>query len=91
AFDGNTNEYWFHPIYPDPKPPVSRTGAGDAFASTFTTAIILEKSFQEALRWALVNSAYVVQQIGAQKGLLTKKQLEKYLKDAPEDYKSRKL
>ncbi|MCR4334848.1 MAG: carbohydrate kinase family protein [Patescibacteria group bacterium] len=79
AFDGNKNEYWFHPIYPDPKPPISRTGAGDAFASTFTTAIILEKSFSEALRWALVNSAYVVQQIGAQKGLLTREQLEKYL------------
>ena len=91
AYMYDADKYWFHPIYPDPKPPVSRTGAGDAFASTFTTAIILGKSFQEALRWALVNSAYVVQQIGAQKGLLTREQLEKLLEEAPKNYKPVKI
>ncbi len=91
AYDGQTNEYWFQVMYPDPKPPVSRTGAGDAFASTFTSAIILGKSVQEALRWAPVNSAYVVQQIGAQKGLLIKEQLEEYLKKAPDNYTPQKI
>ena len=78
-------------MYPDPNPPVSRTGAGDAFASTFTSALILGKAVKEALQWAPVNSAYVVQQIGAQKGLLTREQLEEYLKKAPSDYKPRKI
>ncbi len=91
AYDGHMNEYWFMPIYPDPKPPVSRTGAGDAFASTFTVAIALGKSVREALTWAPINSAYVVQHIGAQKGLLTRAQLETYLASAPADYQPRKL
>ncbi len=86
AYDSATDEYLFMPIYPDPKPPVSRTGAGDAFASTFTSAIILGKSVKEALTWAPINSAYVVQQIGAQKGLLTRAELENYLASAPENY-----
>lgn len=86
AYDSATNEYWFMPIYPDPKSPVSRTGAGDAFASTFTSAVILGKSIKEALTWAPVNSAYVVQQIGAQKGLLTRAELESYLAEAPKSY-----
>ena len=86
AYDSATGEYWFMPIYPDPKPPVTRTGAGDAFASTFTSAVILGKSIKEALTWAPVNSAYVVQQIGAQKGLLTRAELESYLAEAPKNY-----
>ena len=79
------------PPYPDPKPPLNRTGAGDAFASTFTSAFALGKSIREALRSAPINSAYVVQQIGAQKGLLMREQLEKYLAIAPENYRPRKI
>ncbi|MDO8620521.1 MAG: carbohydrate kinase family protein [bacterium] len=91
AYDTAIGDCWFQPIYPDPKPPISRTGAGDAFASTFTSAIILGKPVLEALRWAPVNSAYVVQQIGAQKGLLTRSLLETYLASAPEDYTPKKI
>ncbi len=91
AYDGHMNEYWFMPIYPDPKPPLNRTGAGDAFASTFTTAIILGKPVQEALRWAPINSAYVVQGIGAQRGLLTRDALLKYLETAQANYQPKKL
>ena len=91
AYDGHMNEYWFMPIYPDPKPPLNRTGAGDAFASTFTTAIILGKSVHDALRWAPVNSAYVVQGIGAQRGLLTRDILLSYLEKAPANYVPVKL
>ncbi len=91
AYDGHMNEYWFMPMYPDPEPPQNRTGAGDAFASTFTTAIILGKSVKDALRWAPINSAYVVQQVGAQKGLLTRKQLEAYLASAPTNYQPQKI
>ncbi|OHA16651.1 MAG: hypothetical protein A3G52_03195 [Candidatus Taylorbacteria bacterium RIFCSPLOWO2_12_FULL_43_20] len=83
--DGTTS--WFMPIYPDPKPPLERTGCGDSFAATFTAAIALGKSVEEALMWAPVNPMSVVQYVGAQQGLLTKEKLEQLLKEAPADYK----
>jgi len=64
--------------YPDPKPPVERTGAGDAFASTTVAALALGMDLQSALSWGAVNSMSVVQQVGAQKGLLKREELEKY-------------
>ena len=84
ALDGDT--VWFMPIYPDPAPPVDRTGAGDAFASTFTAAILLGNDIKTALAWGPINSMSVVQYIGAQKGLLSREELEKFLAKAPADY-----
>lgn len=78
AYDG-LNFYTQLP-YPDPKPPYERTGAGDAFASTTVAALALGKDLQTALSWGAVNSMSVVQQVGAQKGLLKREELEKYLK-----------
>jgi ribokinase len=74
------------PMYPDPADPVDRTGAGDAFASTFTSAIALGLSPEEALAWGPINSMSVVQYIGAQAGLLTRAQLEAFLKNRPAEY-----
>ena len=82
---------YFMPPYPDPKPPVNRTGAGDAFASTFVSYLALGKPPLEALRRASINSAYVVQHIGAQKGLLARDALETYLHTAPADYQPRQI
>ncbi|MEA1929778.1 MAG: carbohydrate kinase family protein [Patescibacteria group bacterium] len=81
------SEAWFMPPYPDPKAPVDRTGAGDSFASTFTSALVGGKTVPEALTWAPINSMSVVQQIGAQKGLLTREKLEDFLAKAPPEYK----
>lgn len=67
-------------IYPDPKAPVERTGAGDAFSSTTAAYLTLGYSLKDAMQRGLINSAYVVQQIGAQAGLLTKKELETKLR-----------
>lgn len=75
------------PNYPDPKPPYDRTGAGDAFASTIVAALALGEDIETALTWAPINSMSVVQQLGAQAGLLNKKEIEKWLKKAPNDYK----
>lgn len=77
---------WFMPMYPDPKPPIDRTGAGDSFSSTFTSALALGLDIKDALRWGPVNSMSVVQYIGAREGLLSKKKIEEYLAKAPEDY-----
>jgi len=88
AYDGI--DYWFMPMYPDPKPPISRTGAGDAFSSTFTVAIALGLGIETALRWGPVNSMSVVQQIGARAGLLKREQIEEYLAKAPDYYVPKK-
>jgi len=85
------DQAWHMPMYPDPKPPVDRTGAGDSFASTFTAAIALGKSPAEALTWGPVNSMSVVQYIGAQAGLLTREQLEEHLKNRPVEYEALKI
>ncbi len=84
ALEGDT--VWHMPMYPDPAPPVDRTGAGDSFSSTFTTALALGLDTKTALAWGPINSMSVVQYIGAQKGLLTKDALEKFIHEAPTDY-----
>ena len=84
AYDGT--DAWSIPLYPDPKPPLQRTGAGDAFSSTFTVALALGKTVREALMWGPVNSMSVVQGVGARQGLLTRVQLEEYLAKAPAEY-----
>ena len=89
AFDGK--DMWHQPAYPDPKPPFERTGAGDALASTTVAALTLGKDVETALEWGMINAMSVVQQVGAQKGLLTRPQIEKYLKDAPPDFQTRKI
>jgi len=75
------------PPYPDPAPPFERTGAGDAFASTFVAALMKGNSIEGALQWAPINSMNVVQHTGAQAGLLQEKELSELLERAPEWYK----
>jgi len=96
AYDGSTSlttggQVWQMPLYPDPKPPMQRTGAGDAFSSTFTVALALGKDVPEALAWGPVNSMSVVQGIGARQGLLTRPQLEELIKNAPPQYKAQRM
>lgn len=84
ASDGE-NRYKM-PLYPDPAPPVDRTGAGDAFASTFVAQLAKGNTLEGALQWAPINSMSVCQKVGAQGGLLTDDQLEDWLKKAPDWY-----
>jgi sugar/nucleoside kinase (ribokinase family) len=89
ALDGS--DVWFMPMYPDPKPPVDRTGAGDSFSATFTCARALGFNVKTALMLGPINSMSVVQEIGAQKGLLTRAKLEDYLRNAPAGYAPKRL
>lgn len=82
---------YFMPPYPDAQPPYERTGAGDAFASTFIAALALGMKPEQAITWAPINSMSVVQKIGAQEGLLTREALEMFLHEAPASYKIQKL
>ena len=84
AYDGN--EGWFVPMYPDPAPPVERTGAGDSFSSTFTVFRAKGMSIKDCLLRGPINSMNVVQHIGAQAGLLPEDQIEDLLSKAPEHY-----
>jgi ribokinase len=86
AYAMNDEGAWRVPMYPDPAPPVSRTGAGDAYASTVTAFLALGMSLPEALIRGPINSMSVVQQVGAQKGLLARDAIEELLKNAPHDY-----
>jgi len=89
ALDGE--DVLFCPMYPDPNPPVDRTGAGDSFSSTFISALALGKNIREALEWGPINSMSVVQKIGAQEGLLTREKLEDFLSKKPANYQTKKI
>jgi ribokinase len=90
-YDSYSKSAYFMPIYPDPAPPLERTGAGDSFSSTFTAALVHGKSPEDALMWGPINSMNVVQHVGAQEGLLTKEEHAKLLDDRPEHYFPTKL
>ncbi len=91
AYMYNDGKAYFLNIYPDIKPPFERTGAGDAFASTFTAALCYDLSPLEALTWGPINSMNVVQHVGAQEGLLTKDKIMEYLKNAPLEYRPKEI
>jgi ribokinase len=87
AYDGK--DIWF--VGSLPQTPVESTGAGDAFSSAFSSALILNKNIKDAMLWGAINARSVVSEIGPQKGLLTKEQLEKYFINIPENLKPKKL
>jgi len=75
------NDSFFHlPMYRDPTPPLQKTGAGDSFTSTTAAYYGTGTPLKEAMERGMINAAYVVQEIGAQKGLLTKEALEEKYK-----------
>jgi sugar/nucleoside kinase (ribokinase family) len=84
AFDGS--RYLRVPMYPDTRGPFERTGAGDAFASSIVAAFAVGEPLEKALLWGPINSMSVVQDVGAQRGLLTRDALEGYLHSAPPEY-----
>lgn len=74
------------PAYPDPSPPMERTGAGDAFASTLVGALAKGHPLEVALAWAPVNAMSVVQNVGSQTGLLREEDLVHLVECAPASY-----
>jgi len=86
AYATDGKQYFHMPMYPDPAPPVDRTGAGDAFSSTVVAMLAEGMPLSEALKRGPINSMSVVQHVGAQAGLLSREQLETYLAHAPEGY-----
>ena len=56
---------------------VEKTGAGDAYSSAFTCALMKGKAVPEAMLWGALNSESVIQKIGPQAGILHLEELEK--------------
>ncbi len=77
ATDGQ--KCWLMPIRAD-APVVERTGAGDAFASGFLSALLHGQAGPEALRWGTLNAASVIGQVGPQAGLLNLQTMNQQLK-----------
>jgi len=73
------------------QPAVESTGAGDSFSGAFIGALFLGKEISDALVWGMANSRSVVLYVGPHKGLLTRDQIEEYIKNAPTDYKPIKI
>jgi ribokinase len=86
AYMKHEHSYFNMPIYPDIAPPLERTGAGDAFFSTFVSYLCKGYDAVYAIKRAPINSMNVVQHIGAQEGLLSEEKIEEYLKKAPKGY-----
>lgn len=63
-------------MYRDVKPPIDKTGAGDAFTSTTAVFYANGMPLKDAMLRGMINAAHVVQDIGAQRGLQTKTVLE---------------
>jgi sugar/nucleoside kinase (ribokinase family) len=59
------------------KPVADKTGAGDAFASGYLSALIYGKSLDQALQWGLKNSSSCIREIGPMNGILTRKEIDK--------------
>lgn len=65
---------------PSPAEGKEKTGAGDAYASGFFAAILHGQDVPTAMNWGALNAGAVMQQVGAQAGLLTKVKLDEQLK-----------
>jgi sugar/nucleoside kinase (ribokinase family) len=54
---------------------IEKTGAGDAYTAGFLSAILKNLTVKEAMVWGAINSASVIQKIGAQDGLINQEKL----------------
>ncbi|NQU97857.1 carbohydrate kinase family protein [Candidatus Woesearchaeota archaeon] len=77
CYDGKT----LHNIKPEKKLKIKETtGAGDAFASSFTAGLIKGKSIEESLRMGVLNAESVILDYGAKNILLSRNTMMKKLR-----------
>ena len=68
-------EYYYRALPAPDLKVVETTGAGDAFAATFTAASMLGESTRDAIHLAMTNAESVLQYRGAKERLLTRSEL----------------
>lgn len=67
---------------------IEKTGAGDAYSTGFLAATLHGLSIKDAMTWGALNSASVIERVGAQAGLLRKEEMQKRFKSQIKNYKS---
>jgi sugar/nucleoside kinase (ribokinase family) len=77
------NTIYFHPSIKTNT--INTVGAGDAFGSCFVASLLLGNDIPAALRNGIINSASVLNSLGAKAGLLTYKELKDQAHKTPED------
>lgn len=61
-----------------------KTGAGDAYASGLAAALHYGLPLSEAMVWGTINASHEIQEVGTQKGLMNREELERHRKTVPE-------
>ncbi len=82
SYASNGKEYLRVGIFPTQV--VEKTGAGDAYAAAFISALSLGNGIGEAMVWGALNSAHAISETGAQNGLMTKDEIIRYRSSVPE-------
>lgn len=77
----DSKHLYFSPVVTHKR--LNSLGAGDAFASGFTSARILGQDLKTALVYGTLNANSVVSFYGAQQGLLTRKQIQNQFSSNP--------
>ena len=78
AIDQKNNCFY---VIPAPTKGTEKTGAGDAYATGFFANFILGGDVPTSMLWGILNAGNVMQQVGAQTGLLTKRGLDERIKN----------
>ena len=78
AYSYSKEGFYYIEAYPGPL--IEATGAGDAFTTAYIAALARGLPHSEALRWGPINAGFVVQKVGPQAGLLTKREMDAHLK-----------
>lgn len=73
SYASTGDQIWHMPIYPGEQ--ISKTGAGDAYASGFLAATIEEQPIGTCMQWGTANAGGVVKEMGAQTGQLNESEI----------------
>lgn len=68
AYAATVDDFFKVGVYPGHR--VEATGAGDSFAAAYLAAHLKGEKIFQCLKWGVVNSASVIEKVGAQTGLL---------------------
>ncbi|MBI3283121.1 carbohydrate kinase family protein [Candidatus Curtissbacteria bacterium] len=63
---------------------IDKTGAGDAYSSGLVAALHYSLPLSEAMVWGTINASHEIQEVGTQKGIMNKEDLERHRKAVPE-------
>lgn len=63
---------------------VEKTGAGDAYSSGLIAGLHYGLPLSEAMVWGTINASHEIQEVGTQKGIMDRDELERHRKTVPE-------